>query len=73
MFFNELAEQITGVKIEELEAQIEEVRSKIIGTIVKLSGSVRFSDYLSDNEIIVNSIDEIDIEKEVKYLNSKLE
>lgn len=73
VFFNELAEKISGVKIEELEIKTEDVRSRIIGTLVKLSGSVRYSEFLGENEIIANSIDEVNIEKEVKNLNSKLE
>ena len=73
VFFNELAENISGVAIEELEAKNEEVRKNIIGTIVKISGSVRFSEFLGENEIIANFIDDVDIEKEVMNLNSKLE
>ncbi len=74
VFFNETAEKFTNKSTEDLQnvTHFEEVKASIMGHVIKITGNVRFSSFLGENEIIVNSLNEIDITKEKKILEKKL-
>lgn len=72
VLFNDLAEIFVGSSVEELQKNLDEkleiIKKNLLGTIVKLTGNIRYSSFLTANELVVNKIkkmEEIDILNEI--------
>lgn len=62
VFFNEQAEILTGYsnskfqEISEDESKFEILKNLLLGNLVKISGSIRFSSFSNRNELVVNNV-----------------
>jgi hypothetical protein len=59
VFFNAQAEKLAGLTNEDfkvVKAEEKDIKEKIVGKIVKVSGAIRYNSFSQQNELVVNSV-----------------
>jgi len=59
VFFNAQAEKLTGLTNEDFKIVMSEqkdIKNKILGKLVKVSGAIRYNSFSQQNELVVNSV-----------------
>jgi len=72
VFFNDQVEKLFGlsnkdfVELKDNSEELDKLKEKVLGKLIKVSGSIRYSSFSGQNELVANKLDlEVDISKEL--------